>query len=215
MDEAGRGSVLGPLVVAGVAVADSDLLASLGCRDSKRLTPDRRRAIDRALRAHPDVRVVVRAIDAPTLDLERRAGRGLNAIEAMRFRDIAAVLAVPTVWVDAADANAARFGTEVGHGLACRIVSEHKADERYPVVGAASIVAKVARDEAVADLARRLERRLGLPLGSGYPSDAKTRAFLAGWHRTFGTWPEGTRTTWATLSALRLPQTQLPSDQSA
>ena len=72
IDEAGRGPVLGPLVVAGVAVHDPTLLIEMGCRDSKRLSPTKRAAIDRALRRHPDVRIEVRAIAPEVLDAERQ-----------------------------------------------------------------------------------------------------------------------------------------------
>ena len=209
IDEAGRGAVLGPLVVAGIAFDDPDVASRMGCTDSKRLSPDRRRALDRALRASDGVRFIVRPIEAETLDEERRSGRTLNEIEVRRFQEIVGLLGAPTVYVDAADVDAARFGNAVGKGFAGRIVSEHKADLTYPVVGAASILAKVARDAAIEQLARRLERRLGLRVGSGYPSDPDTRAFLAGWHRAYGEWPEGTRTTWATLRDLTGAQASL------
>jgi ribonuclease HII len=155
------------------------------------------------------VRIVVRSIEAATLDKERRAGRTLNEIEVRRFREIAGLLAPAKLFLDAADVDAARFGRAVAEGLSCAVVSEHKADATYPVVGAASIIAKVARDAAIEAMARGLERRLGLPLGSGYPSDPLTRAFLQGWHRAFGDWPEGTRTTWATLKELAGSQSHL------
>jgi ribonuclease HII len=53
------------------------------------------------------------------------------------------------------------------------IVSEHKADSKYPIVSAASIIAKVQRDQAIA----RLHSRYG-DFGSGYPSDLKTIGFV-------------------------------------
>ncbi len=206
IDEAGRGPVLGPLVVAGVAVPDPSILPGLGCRDSKALSPDRRRAVLRALRAVPGVRIEVRSIEAATLDAERD-GRSLNDVELERFRDIGKALGARTLYVDAADVDAARFGRAVAAGVpGSEVVSEHKADANHPVVGAASIVAKVARDEAVAELARRLERRLGMELGSGYPSDPTTQAFLRAWVERFGDLPEGTRRSWATARELMEPR---------
>jgi len=208
MDEAGRGPVMGPLVLAGVAHEETALFADMGCTDSKLLTPDRRRALDRELRRTQGVRIEVRLVEAEILDAERRAGRTLNAIELARFQDIANTLGATEVWVDAADVDADRFGRFLGGGLAptTRIVSEHKADVTYPIVGAASIVAKVARDAAVAKLARRLERKVNLPLGSGYASDPLTQAFLRRWLADFGELPEGTRTTWATAKDLVAPK---------
>lgn len=205
--------MLGPLVVAGVAGQDWALFKRLGCTDSKLLAPERRQAIDRDLRRSAGLRIEVRHIGAETLDAERRQGVSLNEIEARRFRDILQALGAPHVWLDAADVDAARFGRTVTQGLRFpsggevrSVVSEHEADLHYPVVGAASIIAKVARDAAVAELARRLERQLGFPLGSGYASDPKTQRFLAEWVRQFRSLPEGTRTTWATAHALMAPK---------
>lgn len=208
IDEAGRGPVIGPLVVAGVAGPDLALFKELGCKDSKLLTPARRQAIDRALRKSAGVRIEVRVIEAEVLDAERRQGTSLNRIEARRFRDIARSLGAAHVIVDAADTNAARFGRVVRAWLpkGVTVQSEHKADVNHPVVGAASIVAKVARDAAIAQLARRLERRLNMPLGSGYCHDDDTMAFLRAWHRQFGELPDGTRHTWAPARELVAPQ---------
>lgn len=207
IDEAGRGPVIGPLVVAGVAVPDDAVLGVLGCRDSKRLTPANRERLDRRIRAVPDVRVAVRVIAPADLDAER-AHHSLNAIELARFQDIARCLDAETTYVDAADVDAARFGAGIQPHVrdGCRIVSEHGADDRYPAVAAASIVAKVARDAAVADLGRRLEREIHRPLGSGYPSDPATQAFLAAWLDTFGDVPDGTRRSWATVQKLLAPR---------
>lgn len=206
IDEAGRGPVLGPLVVAGVACPDPAVLKAMGCADSKTLTPGKREMLDRKVRGHPDVRVEVRAIAPETLDEERKR-RTLNAIEVERFQDIARSLGAPTVIVDAADVDARRFGRQVAAGLPdAVVVSEHRADEAHVVVGAASIVAKVARDAAVAELARRLERRLEMPLGSGYASDPLTRDFVRAWHARFGDLPEGARRSWAPMRELLAPQ---------
>jgi len=202
IDEAGRGPVLGPLVVAGVAVPDPAILDEMGCRDSKRLSPTKREAIDRMLRSHPDVRVEVHEIAPDVLDAERQT-RKITDIVLDRFRAIARALHPRVLYVDAADPDAARFGRAVAERPPpdIEVVSEHKADDTYPVVGAASIVAKVARDAAVAELARRLEPRLGMQLGSGY-HDPHTDRFLRAWVAKFGDLPEGTRRSWA--SARRL-----------
>ncbi len=49
-------------------------------------------------------------------------------------------------------------------------------------------------------------------MGSGYHSDPLTQAFLLAWWEAFGTWPEGTRTTWATIKDITMPKT-VPLDR--
>jgi ribonuclease HII len=75
-----------------------------------------------------------------------------------------------------------------------KIVCEHKADVAYPVVSAASIVAKTVRDEQV----RLLEQEIGESIGSGYAHDPVTRALLEKWIREKGQFPPQTRRSWAT-----------------
>ncbi len=207
IDEAGRGPVIGPLVVAGVAVEDESILAVMECKDSKQLTAAKRESIQRRLANHPGVRIEVRIITAQQIDEERKT-RNLNEIEIERFQDIGRTLGVATLVVDAADVDAARFGRAVSEGLppGIKVVSEHRADENHLTVAAASIVAKVERDRLVAQLGRRLERVLPMPLGSGYASDPLTIAFLKAWRDRFGGLPEGTRLSWATARDLLAPQ---------
>jgi len=207
IDEAGRGPVLGPLVVAGVAVTNPGLPKRLGCTDSKRLTPARREALDRALRADKGVRIAVRVVTADTLDQERRQGRTLNDIELERFRDIARELDAKRLYVDAADVNEERFGAGIQWAVPRTVVlSQHKADLRHAVCGAASIVAKVARDAEIAKLGRLLERKVNRPIGSGYSHDPITREFLRAWWEQERCLPPGIRATWATAAELIAPK---------
>jgi ribonuclease HII len=175
IDEAGRGSVLGPLVVGGFLCPRAWLesLPQLGARDSKEMTPVARETTYRRLRRIG--RCFAIALPPPTIDrwVERR---GLNRLEARHFAAIVRRAQAEEVFLDACDVNAHRFGQEVARlaGTADGIRSAHEADRLFPIVGAASIVAKVTRDRAV----RRLAQRLGTEIGSGYPSDPVTVAFL-------------------------------------
>lgn len=203
IDEAGRGPVLGPLVVAGVAVPDAQVLVDLGCKDSKRLTPARRVRLARLIEDLPDATIHVETIEPADLDAEMAQG-SLNEVVLRRFQSTAAVLGAERTVVDAADVDAARFGSRIAQALpkGAVVVSEHQADDHHAVVAAASIIAKVRRDSALDELARRLERRLPMELGSGYPSDPKTVAFLAAWMERFGGLPPGTRRRWKTAQRL-------------
>ena len=74
---------------------------------------------------------------------------------------------------------------------------EPKADGTYPVVGAASIFAKLLRDERIAALGG---------VGSGYPSDPVTRRWLAGFLQRDEPFPACVRTRWGTIDKLRQQQ---------
>jgi len=208
MDEAGRGPVLGPLVLAGV-VGDPQTLAELGARDSKLVSPPKREHVARRIRAEAQVFIAV--VEASVLDLEM-ANQSLNAIELQRFSSLAVQMqeaGATRIVVDAADVNAARFGAAIQSHVQCPVESYHKADANYPCVAAASIIAKVERDRRMAMLARRLEPRIGRELGSGYPSDPKTVAFLHAWLAAEGELPPETRHRWATSKRLLASQRSL------
>lgn len=197
IDEAGRGPVLGPMVVAGVVAEDQQTLRSLGVRDSKRLTPKRRTALAREIMDRAECRVLV--IPALELDL-RMESMTLNQVEVESFADLIRSLAPDEAWVDCCDPSETRFRRailrELGYELPLR--AEHKADERYPVVSAASIVAKVRRDEEVS----RIQEELGLPVGSGYAHDPQTRSFMRAWLEERGEIPPHTRRAWRTSKDL-------------
>ncbi len=201
VDEAGRGSVFGPLVVAGFRLAPSSLpeLERLGVRDSKELSPARRVELDRELRRLGTP--FVAAIPPSRIDAHVRR-RGLNDLEAEVFADIVRRARPVTAFLDACDPVAERFGRTVAR-LARRgpqaVVARHHADRDLPIVGAASILAKVARDRALA----RLALATSLPLGSGYPGDPETRACLSELLASASTLPPWVRSSWATVRNLK------------
>lgn len=206
VDEAGRGPVLGPLVVAGVLVEDEATLRALGVKDSKQLSPAAREAL------YPKIleraRVAVRVLTNHDLDA-RMASATLNAIEVEVFADVLEELTPRTAFLDAADVVAERFGASVLARLpsACHVVSEHKADARYPCVAAASVVAKVVRDREIA----KISLDLGVDVGSGYSHDPVTRAFLERWVREHGRLPPCARARWDTSrAALNRKITEFP-----
>jgi ribonuclease HII len=193
VDEAGRGPVLGPLVVAGVALASDAPLRAMGVRDSKRLTPARRERL--ALRIQEVAEVDVAVVSAEAIDAARER-MSLNAFEAELFARVIDRLRPETAYVDAADVDASAFRGMVDGALTrpTEVVSLHRADERIPVVSAASIVAKVQRDAEV----RRIRDLVGEDVGSGYAHDVVTRSFLEKWIREKGRLPPHTRASWDT-----------------
>ena len=181
LDEAGRGSVFGPLVVGAFAIRGTPRgthrrLVAAGARDSKTLTPKRRTEVLRRLRIMGETAYA--AAEPALIDRYVRDGR-LNELELVLMTSLVVRLRPEVVVVDACDPDAERFGRNLADrsaraGCPVEVHAHHKADRDFPVVGASSIVAKVERDRAIA----RIARRAGRDLGSGYPSDRVTRECL-------------------------------------
>lgn len=200
IDEAGRGPVFGPLVVAGASFEDDLQLIKLGVRDSKKLTPNRREQL--AIKIQK-IAIKIKTIEIAAADIdEMRKVMTLNEIEVNAFVKIVEELKPDICYVDSVDVNDIRFGKTILSKLSYRpdIISKHKADDRYPVVAAASILAKTIRDEKVVRIAQELEKKLNLPLGSGYPSDVITQRFLHAWVHKYGSLPPYIRKSWKTAS---------------
>ena len=198
VDEAGRGSVVGPLVVGAFLTPahQTAALPLLDVRDSKLLSPARREAAYDRL---PSIGVCHHVVLSPS-EIDGAVAHGkLNDLEARAFGQLIAATRPEVAYVDACDVVAARFGRMVARYARCatRIIARHHADRDFPVVGAASIVAKVLRDRAVEEL----HTELGRDIGSGYPSDPTTRSLVAEVLGR-GERPPWLRVTWQTSQAL-------------
>ncbi len=195
IDEAGRGCVLGPLVVGGFVLREDRLpeLVALGVRDSKLLSPARREEVYARLLSTGSCF----SVPLQPAEIDRWVARGkLNDLEAEAFAQIARQSQAAVAVLDSCDPVPRRFGRRVRRlaGIPLHVISAHHADRDFPIVGAASIVAKVRRDRAL----RELEGRVGEPLGSGYPSDRRTLAYLRA-ALAHTTWPPAwVRSSWAT-----------------
>jgi len=196
VDEAGKGSVLGPLVVAAVGTGSEERLSGLGVKDSKQLPPKERERLYPLIRRRCKVATVT--ITAQEIDTTR-FGMTMNALVAKAHARVIQELSPSCAYVDACDVNCFRYAEMVkGHlSLPCEIVSEHHADEKFPVVSAASIVAKVIRDREIARLAKTFGE-----IGSGYPSDPVTIRWLTGYIGDHPSPPPIARRSWKTVSAL-------------
>lgn len=189
VDEAGRGPVMGPLVVGAVWVEDDEALSRIGVRDSKKLTPkSRERMYDQIVSSAAHWHVVVAS--AEEID-ERRRSMSLNDVELGMFAEAVADAPADAVYADCPDVNDARFASRLEGMTGVEVIAKHKADDLYPVVSAASIVAKVTRDRMIEEL----HEEIG-DFGSGYPSDQKTMGFIADWMRDNGCPPPHTRRSW-------------------
>jgi len=197
IDEAGRGPVLGPMVVAGILIENDAPLRQLNVRDSKKLTPEKREALAPEIMKLAKFEIVV--ISAEDID-SMRTQMSLNDFEAKIFASIIEKLKPETAYVDAADVDEIEFKKMILNELKqpVDVVSKHYADELFPVVSAASILAKVRRDAEV----KKIEAEFGKPIGSGYPSDQITMTFLEDWLKEKGTLPPHCRQSWDTCKKL-------------
>ena len=202
IDEAGRGPVMGALVVAGVTFENDLGLIQHNVRDSKKISPKRREVLAKKIKEIAlDYEIIV--ISAKDID-DMRKVMTLNEIEVNVFSKIIDKLRPDICYVDSADVDDKRFGRNILSRLSFKpeIISRHKADEIYPIVGAASILAKTRRDNEVRGIEQELRKKLDLPLGSGYPADPVTQKFLKTWVKTFGELPPYTRLSWSTAQKI-------------
>ena len=203
VDDAGRGCVAGPLVIAGISVTKErvSVLKELGVRDSKKLSPRRRETLYGEILKISD-HCHSAQIHPQEIDTVVRTGmkyRKLNYLEALYFAKVIDQLGASQVTVDASDSVPERFRSTIMENLKsrCRVSAFHKADRDFPVVSAASIVAKVERDRAV----QRLREKHG-DFGSGYPSDPATRIFFTERMRRGEPLPDYVRKSWKTWGRL-------------
>lgn len=174
IDEAGRGSVLGPLVVCGVAVEEERLkyLERLKLKDSKKVSPKRRIVLSRKIKKIAECHPV--HISAADIDLLRSKDVNLNEIEKIAMRKIIGNSKPDVSFIDCIDVKPERFRNEIEKFQNnMKVVAEHGADDKYVIVSAASIVAKVERDMEIQKIRKEFSK-----VGSGYPSDPKTISFL-------------------------------------
>ena len=116
VDEAGRGPVIGPMVVAAVMVADDGQLRSMRVRDSKQLTPERREQLSIRISEIAEVRIEV----VQPQDIDANTDGHLNRFEAEVFARLIESLRAEEVFVDACDVNENRFGGMIMRHLSYR-----------------------------------------------------------------------------------------------
>lgn len=208
IDEAGRGSVLGPLVIAGINIKNSDIkkLEEIGVRDSKALTRKKRGFLfDKIL----DISefVCIYKIDCKTID-ENVYQRKLNKLEGGIMSTIIKYLEADIAYVDSCDVNINRYTNYLKSNLDLNtntsIIAMHKADRMNPAVSAASIIAKVTRDREIQILEENFQN-----IGSGYPSDKKTMYFIHNWIKEYKEFPDFVRKSWRPVREIICKQSKI------
>jgi ribonuclease HII len=196
LDEAGRGCVLGPLVVGGFFfhMEDDTPISETGATDSKMLSAKKREAIRPKLQKIGEAKIV----EVSAIEIDKG---NLNRLEEVTFITIIRHFQPDIVYIDSPThpSGIPALTQRLKKALEDlpkmpRFIIEPKADLNYPVVGAASIFAKVHRDEQI--------KALG-DVGSGYPSDPKTRRWLKGFLDRNEDFPPCVRTRWGTIEKLK------------
>lgn len=200
VDEAGRGSIIGPLIIAGISVRDSKIseLSRIGVKDSKKLTRKLRASMFFSIVDLADSLCIYK-IDSDEIDDNVFLNK-LNKLEAEAMAAVINNLCVDEVYVDSCDVNHERYKQCIKcHLVSCntQLYSMHHADQLNLVVSAASIIAKIVRDNEIQAI-----RRIHHTIGSGYPSDEKTMYFIREWVKKHKNAPSFARKSWKPLRTI-------------
>ncbi len=193
IDEAGRGPVIGPMIMAGVLIESSkeEQLKKLGVKDSKLLTPKKREFLFEKIKALvDDYKIII--IEPLEIDTYVNSDhKNLNDLEAEKSANIIDELDPDIAYIDCPSPNTKRYKDLLLNLIkddSIEIIAEHKADVKYPVVSAASILAKVTRDRIIEELKKKYGE-----IGPGYTSNEITQKFLK---ENFDKHPEIFRKSW-------------------
>jgi len=183
-DEAGRGPVIGPLVMAGILIDEKDVdkLRNINVKDSKLLSKQQReRLFDSIKEIVVDYKIIIVGTNEVDDAVNGKFNLNLNWLEANKAADIVNEFSqkhkIDKTIIDCPSNNIKAYTEYMRNKInnsKIKLVVEHKADMNYVEVGAASILAKVTRDNEI----EKIKQKLGINFGSGYPSDPLTQKFL-------------------------------------
>lgn len=215
LDEAGRGCVLGPLFVASVIFESEDddkYFEELGVKDSKQLAAKKREDLFEVITSKCSFfydAVYPEQIDSENLNyLEFCLMTSLSSSAIEKSVNLHEDIPKFEIYIDCPETNCKKHAFEiktvVSHSwiVDLNIISEHKADDKYIIVGASSIVAKVLRDREIKKIKKKYNSEYG-DIGSGYPSDWKTKKFLEDFFRKNKSFPPEARMKWGTVEKIR------------
>jgi ribonuclease HII len=213
IDEAGRGPVIGSMFIGGFMVEESELdeVEELGVKDSKKLSDRKRESLAEKLREMGEP--FLKEITASEID-DLREVMSLNEIEIQGFTDVIERSDADKIIVDLPEPDGDRFISKMKRELPARFsdrdfIAEHEADDNFPIVSAASIIAKSARENHVDEL----KKKYGYDFKSGYPHDKPTINFLEDYLEEKGELPPETRLSWSTAERIVKENSQKSFDE--
>lgn len=202
VDEAGRGAVIGPLVIAGVTIEKEheDKLKKLGVKDSKVLSPKKREELAKKIEEIAS-NVIVLRVQPCRIDDMRAAGVNLDKIEAQKMAEIIDMSGGSTIYIDALTSNPKKFEGVIKSYAKTNgydIVVKNYLDESVIAVSAASIIAKVERDKSI----QEIKEKVNFDFGVGYPHDQRTVDFVESLIKKNKELPTFVRKSWVTTQML-------------
>lgn len=193
IDEAGRGPVIGPLIIAGVMIEEGEEDKINGVKDSKLLPHKRRIEFDKKIRENTEFLI----IEVPPKEIDEALASdhlNLNWLEAHKQAEIINRLNPDQAIIDCPSPNCEAYEKYLRNLLVnknIQLIVEHKADVKYPACSAASIIAKVRREDAM----HEIQTKYG-DTGPGYTSNPVTQKFIKeNWEKC----PEIFRKSWSTF----------------
>lgn len=199
IDEAGRGPVIGPLIIAGVLIDEIDLDSIKDAKDSKLLIHKQRISLCKKIEASiKRCKIITVQPDEVDRAVEGNDGLNLNWLEARKTAEIINHLKPDKAFIDCPSNNIKAYTSYLREFLDSQkveLVVEHKADAKYKVVSAASILAKCKREEEVL----KIEKMVGQSIGSGYPSNPVCQKFLK---ENWDKFPQIFRKSWASYHSV-------------
>lgn len=180
IDEAGRGPILGPLVMCGILIKEEDeqKLKKINVKDSKLLTKKQREALyKKIIDIAKKYKIIIINTEEIDMAVKGHDGLNLNWLEANKSAEIINNLNPEKAIIDSPSNNINKYKNYLFKKIKNKevdLILEHKADLNYPIVSAASIIAKVTRDREI----EKIKKKIKIDFGSGYMSDPKTVAFL-------------------------------------
>lgn len=181
IEEAGRGPVIGPMVLAIISCLEDKLpeLIDMGVDDSKKLSRKKRENIFPELVKFDYISEIISPsqIDEALFSTKTNLNWLEADISAQLLNRMNEKIPIDEAIIDCPSPNIQAFTERVVEQVKnkqTKIICEHKADLKYKIVGAASIIAKVIRDREI----DKIKEKIHYDFGSGYPSDPKTIAFI-------------------------------------
>ena len=180
IDDAGRGPVLGPMILAGVLIESQEeqIIKDWGAKDSKLLYPTKRKEIKEKIisqfKYHIELSTPKEIDNSSNLNyLEAiKAAKIINKLTKDITEKVKVIIDCPSVNIESWSKDVQKLiNNPKNISLSC----EHKADFNHPIVSAASIIAKEKREDEM----KKLREELKTDFGSGYPADPKTKEFIA------------------------------------